>query len=250
VFWVPEAPGRRWPERHNDWQTVAALARASSGKVERKVAPFDFDAGDFAVTGRHVIVGANLLTKNERRDIPNTHELRRRLSAWLDQPVLVLGEHPDDVPDHHLAMTWTPLGDRLALVGDPRLAKAIVGPSFDPAARSPETHQPLGADFSAETAGKFERVAEDLERAGYTVIRIPNIPLDPKTYITYTNGVYETRGRQRIAYVPQYGIESLDAAARQIYVRLGWTVSPIRVARVYPYHGTIGCLVNVVERRR
>ena len=195
-------------------------------------------------------LGANLLTKNERRDIPNTHELRRRLSAWLDQPVLVLGEHPDDVPDHHLAMTWTPLGDRVALVGDPRLAKAIVGPSFDPAARSPETQQPLGADFSAETVGKFERVAEDLKRAGYTVVRIPNIPLDPKTYVTYTNGVYETRAGRRIAYLPQYGIESLDAAARQIYVSLGWTVSPIRVARVYPYHGTIGCLVNVVERRR
>ena len=250
LLWVPEAPGRSWPQRYNDWQTIGALTRASSGRFERRTAPFDFDAGDFAVTGRHVVVGVNLLTKNERRDIPNTDELRRRLSAWLDRPVLVLGEAADDVPDHHLAMTWTPLDGSVVLVGDPRLAQAIVGSGFDPGARSPETGRPLVADFSTETLSRFERVAEDLRRAKYTVVRIPNIPLDPKTYITYTNAIFETRGNQRIVYLPQYGILPLDAAAARIYESLGWTVLPIRVHRVYPYHGTIGCLVNVVGRRR
>ena len=52
LLWVPEAPGRSWPQRYNDWQTIGALTRASSGRFERRTAPFDFDAGDFAVTGR------------------------------------------------------------------------------------------------------------------------------------------------------------------------------------------------------
>lgn len=250
TLWVPEPPDRSWPARYNDWESTVALAASSGGRFERRVAPFDFDAGDFAVTDRHVIVGANLLAKNERRDIPNTGELRRRLSAWLDQPVLVLGERPDDVPDHHPAMTWTPLDGRTVLVGDPRLAEKIVGPGFVPGAESPETKTPLRADFSRETMARFDRVAKDLQRAGYSVVRIPNVPLDPKTYITYTNGVYETRNGQRTAYLPEYDIEPLDAEARAVHERLGYTVHPIRVAQVYRYHGTIGCLVNVVGRRR
>jgi hypothetical protein len=41
----------------------------------------------------------------------------------------------------------------------------------------------------------------------------------------------------------------LDAAAREIYASLDWEVRPIRVGRVYPFHGTIGCLVNVLGRQ-
>ena len=248
TLWVPEPPERYWPQRFNDWGTVASVAEASGGRFKSRTAPFDFDAGDFAVTDRHVIVGANFLRKNERRDIHNAAALQRRLSAWLDRPVLVLGEHPQDVPDHHLAMTMTPLDGRIALVGDPRMAATIVGNDFVPGTHSPETRELLTADFSEETAKRFDRLAADMKRAGYAVVRIPNIPLDAKTYITYTNGIYEVRGNRRVAYMPSYGIEALDGAARAVYHSLGFTVRPIRVARVYPYHGTIGCLVNILGR--
>ena len=58
---------------------------------------------------------------------------------------------------------------------------------------------------------------ETIKKRKYTVVRIPNSPLDPKTYITYTNAIFETRGGQRIVYLPQYGILPLDAAAARIY---------------------------------
>jgi len=51
------------------------------------------------------------------------------------------------------------------------------------------------------------------------VERIPVVPFDDKTYITYTNGVYETRGALKLAYVPQYGIAALDVTARSKYKR-------------------------------
>ncbi len=247
-LWVPAQPEKNWVQRRNDWGTVAALEGALGGRFQRVVANFDFDAGDFVVTGRHVIVGANLIAKNARRGIPNSDTLRRRLAAWLDHPVLVLGERPEDVPDHHLAMTMTPLDGNTVLVGDPRLAEALVGSEFLPGETSRDTGEPLRADFSAATARRFDRLAADLARAGYSVVRIPNVPLDAKTYITYTNGIFEVRRGERIAYLPTYGFGVLDDAARAVYERLGWDVRPIRVARVYPYHGTIGCLVNVLAR--
>jgi hypothetical protein len=34
-----------------------------------------------------------------------------------------------------------------------------------------------------------------------------------------------------------------------VYEKLGWQAVPI-VRRIYRYHGTIGCVVNVLGRRR
>ena len=79
-------------------------------------------------------------------------------------------------------------------------------------------------------------------------MRVPNVPFDEKTYLTYTNGVYESFGGRRIAYMPTYEEPKLDEAAIEVYERLGWEVRPIRVRRLIPHHGTIGCLVNVVGR--
>lgn len=38
-----------------------------------------------------------------------------------------------------------------------------------------------------------------------------------KTYLSYTNGVFEERDGRRIAYVPVYGMDTLDRAAREVY---------------------------------
>jgi hypothetical protein len=65
-----------------------------------------------------------------------------------------------------------------------------------------------------------------------------------------TNGVFEVRDGRHIAYVPSYDLPELDTVAHATYRRLGWEVVPIQVRALFPYHGTIGCVVNVVERRR
>jgi hypothetical protein len=239
----------RWPERYNDWLTVRSIAQSSSGRYQAKAAPFDYDAGDFAVDGDRVIVDTNLLAKNRHRGIADAAELGRRLRAWLGMPVLVLGREPGDTPRHHLAMYMTPLRDKVVLVGDPRAARALVGEGFAPGEVSSETAEPLRADFSEPTIARFELAASELARNGYRVERVPNVPFDDKTYVSYTNGVFETRDGVAIAYVPVYGIPPLDDAALGIYRRLGWEVRPVRVRSVYPHHGTIGCLVNVLSRR-
>lgn len=239
----------QWPERYNDWLTVRSLALAASERYVAKAAPFDYDAGDFAVDGDRVIVDTNLLAKNRHRGIADVTELGRRLRAWLGMPVLVLGHEPGDTPRHHLAMYMTPLRDKVVLVGDPRAARELVGERFEPGESASESGEPLRADFSEATIARFELAARELARDGYRVERIPNVPFDDKTYISYTNGVFETRDGAAIAYVPVYGIASLDEVALALYRRLGWDPRPIRVRGVYPHHGTIGCLVNVLARR-
>jgi hypothetical protein len=73
---------------------------------------------------------------------------------------------------------------------------------------------------------------------------------DPKTFITYTNGVFETRDGVRIVYMPWYDWPALDEAARATYASLGYRVHPVPVRALYPLRGTIGCLINVLARGR
>jgi hypothetical protein len=248
--WIvaPSEPSRQWQQRYNDWGTVRSFAEASEGEFRAKVAPFDFDAGDFIIDGDTMIVDTNLLEKNRHRGIANSVELRRRLSAWFRTKVLVLGEEPGDTPRHHIAMYMTPLQRGTVLVGDPRLAREIVSDTYRPGEISSDSNDDLQPDFSPEMQARFDQAADALKAAGYQVERIPNLPFDHKTYYSYTNGVFEVRGGERIAYMPIYGHEALDQAARRTYEKLGWTVKPIRVRKVYKYHGTIGCLVNITKR--
>lgn len=245
---VPTPPDPRWVERHNDWATLAQIAQKFPERFVVSELPLDFDAGDFAVTTGALIVDANLLYKNGPRGIASTEALGLLLATRFSERVVVLGDRPGDVPRHHLSMYMTPIGAGVVLVGDVRAAEVIAGSHFDPHATSPDTGEPLRPDFSDASKRRFDRAASDLARAGFRVERIPNLPFDDKTYLAYTNGVFETRGSHKIAYVPQYGFERLDAFARETYARLGFDVRPIRVRAAYPFHGTVGCLVNVLER--
>ncbi len=247
---APADPGSSWPQRQNDWRTVQTLAKSDPASFSAAVLPLDFDAGDLMIDEERVIVDTNLLAKNAHRGIDDSAELRRRLAALLRMPVLVLGRRFGDTPRHHLAMYMTVLDPNVALVGDVRAAQSLMGSSWELPEVTSESGDPLSADFSEEMAARFELAARELAQAGYRVLRIPNVPFDDKTYISYTNGVFETRpDGARIAYVPAYGVDQLDRAAHAVYAHLGWQVRPIRVRNVFPFHGTIGCLVNVVDRR-
>jgi hypothetical protein len=244
----PSEPPGDWVERHNDWLSVPEIARASSGRFTANVAALDFDAGDFMVDGGRLIVDTNLLEKNRHRAVWDAADLGRRLGLLFGMPVTVLGRDFGDTPRHHLAMYMTTLDAGVALVGDPTEARNVVGDSWRPGDQS-ESGAPLAPDFSPATTARFERAADELTRAGMRVERVVNVPFDDKTYLSYTNGVFETRDGRRIAYVPVYGFRPLDSAARAIYERLGWEVRPVRVRSTYPHHGTIGCLVNVLSRK-
>ncbi len=249
---VPEPPALKWRERRNDWRTVQLVASAMPERYLVHQLPLELDAGDFAVTGRGVLVDVNLVDKNRHRGITSPAELKRFLESRLDRDVVVLGQRVGDVPRHHMSMYMAPLGHSqgrdVVLVGDVRLARPIVGADFVPGELSADTGKPLKADFSAEMAARHDRAARALTAAGFAVVRIPTVAFDDKTYLAYTNGVYATRNGTAIAWVPRYGIEPLDELAFATYRKLGWEVRPVSVRKVYPYHGTIGCLVNVLSR--
>jgi hypothetical protein len=245
---VPARPGGPGERRRADWRTPLELAGALPEELHATVLPLDFDAGDLAVTGGRVLVDANLVGKNAARGLDSPARLAEALGRLFHAPVTVLGGRPGDVPRHHLSMYLTPLGGGEVLVGDPRQGRRLVGEGFTPGERSPETGLPLVADFSERTMARYDRAAADLRANGFRVVRIPTVPFDDKTYLAYTNGVFETRGGRRIAWVPTFGIPALDQAALAVYASQGFEVRPVPSRAAFPYHGTIGCLVNVLGR--
>ena len=246
---IPAEPTDAWKERHNDWRSVAEVVKRYPGEFELDQTPFDFDAGDLAVGRGLLIFDTNLLEKNRRRGFATLEQLAGRLGEYLQMPAVTLGRKVGDTPRHHLSMYMTPLAGNQTLVGDPVAARAIVGEGFRPGESSVETGEPLVADFSPTATARFERARAELVAHGFEVTSIVNVPFDDKTYISYTNGVFEVRGGQRIAYVPAYDIPALDASAHETYRKLGWKVVPIHVRSLFAYHGTIGCVVNVLARR-
>jgi hypothetical protein len=254
---IPVPPDPKWVERTHDWATLAGVASAAPDRYVVREIPLDFDAGDFAVVRDRVLYDVNLLEKNKGRGLDTKEKLAALVKQLFARDVVMLGSALGDVPRHHMSMYMTPLGRdasgrSIALVGDPRAAIDVVGRDFTPGPISPDTGEPLRADFTEATIARFDRAASDLAAAGFAVERVPVVPFDDKTYITYTNGVYETSGpaptSARHVYLPQYGIARLDAIAREKYASLGWIVTPVRVSAPWPYHGTIGCLVNVLAR--
>jgi hypothetical protein len=245
---IPVPPDPKWKERANDWRTLARVAEAMPDRFYVRELPLSFDAGDFDVAAGSVLVDDNLVTKNRSRGVGNIEELRKLVGGLLARPVQVLGTVDGDVPRHHMSMYMAALDGGVALVGDPRAGKAVVGDPYVPGESDPDTGEPLRADFSDAMVARFDRAAADLTAAGWRVVRIPEVPFLDKTYMAYTNGVYETRGGARIAWMPTFDLPELDARARAVYESLGWQVRPVRARGLYPLHGTIGCLVNVLAR--
>ena len=245
---IPVPPDPKWKERANDWRTLARVAEAMPDRFYVRELPLSFDAGDFDVAAGSVLVDDNLVTKNRSRGVGNVEELRKLVGGLLARPVQVLGTVDGDVPRHPMSMYMAALDGGVALVGDPRAAKALLGDSWVPGEFDPDTGEPLRADFSEAMVARFDRAAVDLTAAGWRVVRIPEVPFLDKTYMAYTNGVYETRGNVRIAWMPTFDLPELDARARAVYESLGWQVRPVRARGLYPLHGTIGCLVNVLAR--
>jgi hypothetical protein len=246
---VPARPGGAGARRAADWRAPLELAAAAPADLSARVLPLDFDAGDLVVTGGRVLVDPELLEKNAGRGLDRPATLAAELSRLLRAPVTVLGERPGDLPRHHLSMVLTPLGGGAVLLGDPRWGERLVGAAFTPGEASPETGRPLVADFSAATLARYDRAAQALAEAGYRVVRIPTVAFDEKTYLAYTNGVFETRGGRRIAWIPVFDLPRLDAAAVAVYASQGFEVRRIPARALFPFHGTIGCLVNVLARK-
>jgi hypothetical protein len=248
VLLTPTRPRAGESSRPDDWGIVPAVVAQIPSDYEVRPLPIAFDAGDFAVSGRRVLFDVNLFARNRSRGFASPAELRTKLAPILGRDVVMLGTDVGDVPRHHMSMYMAPIGDDTVLVGDPEAGARIVGRTYAPGEASLETGEPLAADLTPTTIARFERAAQDLRSAGFHVVRIPTVVFDDKTYFAYTNGIYETRGASKTAWVPSFDVPALDRAAREVYEAQGFRVIPVSVRALYTHHGTVGCLVNVTAR--
>ena len=68
------------------------------------------------------------------------------------------------------------------------------------------------------------------------------------SYVTYTNALFDRDAGGPVVYLPTYGAPALDAEATRVYRGLGYRVVPIDVSTIYTLNGSLGCLVNVMDR--
>ena len=227
-----------WPGRKGDERVAEELAETLIDTAFLRSGLW-FDGGDFVADSETVFVTPNVLRRNLQVTVKTRDELVTRLKRLLGRKVVLL----DDAPDHHAGMFMMAVGGRTVLVGDPRAAKGLI--DGDGSALLPG-----GADFSEETAAKFDAVAKQCEAAGYRVVRIPLAAgVDGRTFVTSLNAILETRGGRRIVYMPTVsGAELLNAAAREVWEGLGYDVRPVDCTSSYRMFGSLRCLVNVASR--
>ena len=139
----------------------------------------------------------------------------------------------------------------------------------------------LAVDESRDVAERLDELAEHLTRQRFKVIRIPYLarretsgtdgratrgatdagdtdtkrPNDSQTpgpgypQLTYNNVLLESAAGERTVYLPQYGWEALDAAAREAWQAAGWRVVPVHGLEISAmYGGSLRCCVKVLER--
>jgi hypothetical protein len=141
-------------------------------------------------------------------------------------------------------MYVTPLGNNAVVVGDPFLGRKICD-------GLPDGGGSVAIDRDDTKYASFVRVRESLEKAGLRVVRVPLVltQLD-RVYVTYNNSILETRTGEKRIYMPVYGVQALDDAARKVYEAEGWKVLPVPVGKVYRQTGSLRCLVGVIRREK
>ena len=128
---------------------------------------------------------------------------------------------------------------------------------------------------SRAIAPDLDSLAQALKERGYRVIRIPFIsigrpePVESKEAgkdianktekpafepdyptLTYNNVLLETADGKQTVYLPQYGWEALDEAARKAWIAMGYSVQPVPGLTISAmYGGSLRCCVKVLERK-
>jgi len=248
VLCAPARTRAASPLRTNDQEVPYCLARDPSRLFRARGTDADFDGGDFLATARHLFAGPAIIDKNS----PGAGMRFRtagELKKYLDRKMGRKATWLDGAPDHHLGMFLTVMG-RTAVVGDVRPAEEMV--KANPEIRS--ALLPAGGEadpaFRADLTARLDRIALRMRALGYRVVRVPLLPsATPRAWMSYNNGIIETRDGKTIFYMPTFGVPALDAAAAMSFrTQTCCTVIPIDCAKVWHLGGSLHCLVNVVGR--
>lgn len=251
TLWSPrgEAGDEIWPARAGDERIGADIAAALAPSVAARRSELYFDGGDFLADAENVFVIPRVLWRNLQHTVESREGLLANLTREFRRRVVLL----DESPDHHAGMFMATVGDKTMLVGDPSLGKQFLPFNLPPdvsdagSTSNPPAFEP---DFTEATQRLFDAVAGQCSSLGYKVIRIPTVPgRDGRSYLTYVNAIIDQPGPHRIVYLPFYrGVERLNAAARAVWVGLGYEVRPVDCTTTFRHFGCLHCLVNVLGR--
>ncbi len=229
-----------WPDRRADERIPPFLASFLGPAVRSHHSSHYFDGGDFVCDRDMIFMTPRVVERNHQRTVQSPDALIAILDEMTTQPLVALTA----APDHHAGMYMMPIGDRRMLVGDPALARAIVGDRTDLAGKA-------GEDWSEKAQAAFDAVAARAAEAGYTVARIPVVPgKDGRTYLTYLNVIInEPTPGKRVVYMPTFGhVPQLNAAAARVWRAAGYAVVPVDCTDCYVHGGSLRCLVSVLDR--
>lgn len=246
LFVPPQSPAL-FGARAGDYVVPFKLAAQEGAQVS--VVDFDFDGGDLIASDTTVYVDANLIRKNRDKFRSNA-DVAEAITEVFGRSTFVLGEGPDDVPSHHIGMYLTPLPNGSVAVGSPTLAVELLGERGLADFRTSLAASSMpDVDLSPDNVRRFDGPAEQLAEHGLRVVRIPLLPLaDRVTFVSYNNGVFDDPGEGGPPHflMPVYGLSGLDTAAVSVMEAEGVEVVPIDVSKVYRYHGSVRCLINVM----
>jgi len=240
-----EAGAELWPAREGDQRIAADLAASLPRVLEHRTGLL-FDGGDVMADSRNALIVGRVLARNVGKTVESPEDFRLRMGRLLGRPVTIL-----DAPDHHAAMFMMSAGDNVMLVGDVRLARAMLTGHARLAREMPvEQLLPGGVDDSDTMQQSLDGLAEQCRQLGYEVVRMPLLPSrDGRVFVTYLNAILDARDGRRIVYMPVYRhADPLNAAATAVWQSLGYEVRPIDCTSAYRHFGCLHCLVNVLER--
>ncbi|MDP6847698.1 MAG: agmatine deiminase family protein [Kiritimatiellia bacterium] len=243
VLAVPPLRSMREGPRANDEKVPRILAAHLPG-VEFRSLPFFFDGGDLLADEDNIFVAANFIARNQPSNASDRSRLLSLIESEFKKTPIVIGNRISEIPDHHIGMFLTPLGNNAVAVGDPDLGLRLWE-------NTPDTAAEVNISHNEERLVRFRNVARILEEKGFRVIRIPLLlTKQPQVYVSYNNAIVEyARGTKRI-FMPTYGIPSLDKFASDSFESEGWRVIPVRVDKVYRHTGSLRCLVGILKRGR
>lgn len=247
------APARKVmpnPLRTHDQEVPWRLAAAFPRLMVCLDMQIHFDGGDILATSRGVFVHPAILSKND--PVPSSRHSNERLREHLHSTLgelVWLGPVASDVPPHHVGMFLT-VANGTAFVGDVQLAdKLTAGHETELAAACRSAGGPADASTRAELARQLNCVADQMHSLGLRVVRVPLVPsATVRAWMSYNNGIVETREGRTRYYMPTFGLKRLDDAAADAFRGAGCEVISIDCSRVWQLCGSLHCLVNVVAR--
>lgn len=111
----------------------------------------------------------------------------------------------------------------------------------------------VSSSTRASRLAAFSRMRSALRDDGFELVDVPFLSLDPRAdgtrvVLSYTNVVLDAAPDRKRAFIPQYGLATLDRAALEAWRDLGWTPVGIECLGPALAGGGLRCLTQVVRR--